>query len=165
MKTLSGFSLLSVESLWIEGAWCWVALGVESANAGGNSHVLVIREPSLARFYDEALAAAGEISPVVVKQAVVPCAGVEIPLEITDIVLASSARRVLAALNAEGEMIEYIPTVPGATHVEDRFSTPAATLPRQHVFTVGETAGLFAPTAAYLPVRCPAGHTGIPTNV
>ena len=81
---------------------------MESANAGGNSHVLVIREPSLARFYDEALAAAGEISPVVVKQAVVPCAGVEIPLEMTDVVVASSTRRVLAALNAEGEMLEYI---------------------------------------------------------
>ena len=165
MKTLSGFSLLSVESLWIEGAWCWVALGVESANAGGNSHVLVIREPSLARFYDEALAAAGEISPVVVKQSVIPFEGVEIPSGITDVVVASSARRVLAALNAEGEMIEYIPTVPGATHVEDRFSTPAATLPRQHVFTVGETAGLFAPTAAYLPVRCPAGHSSVPSHV
>ena len=165
MKILSGFSLLSVESVWFEGAWCWAALGVESANAGGNSHVLVIKEPSLARFYDEALAAAGEISPVVVRQSVTPFEGVEIPSGITDIVLASSSRSVLAALNAEGEMIEYIPTVPGVTHVEDRFSTPAATLPRQHVFTVGETAGLFAPTAAYLPVRCPAGHTGVPTNV
>ena len=165
MKTLSGFSLLGVESLWIEGAWCWAALGVELSNAGGNSYVLVIREPSLARFYDEALAAAGEISPVVVKQSVIPFEGVEIPSGITNIVFASSARRVLAALNAEGEMVEYLPTVPGVTHVEDRFSTPAATLPRQHVFTVGETAGLFAPTAAYLPVRCPAGHTGIPSHV
>ena len=165
MKTLSGFSLLAVESLWIEGVWCWAALGVELSNAGGNSYVLVIREPSLARFYDEALAAAGEISPVVVKQAVVPCAGVEIPSGITDIVVASSTRPVVAALNAEGEMLEYIPALPGAFQIEDRFSTPAGMLPRQHVFTVGETAGLFAPTAAYLAVRCPAGHTGIPSHV
>ena len=109
MKTLSGFSLLAVESLWIEGVWCWAALGVELSNAGGNSYVLVIREPSLARFYDEALAAAGEISPVVVKQSVTPFEGVEIPSGITNIVFASSARRVLAALNAEGEMVEYLP--------------------------------------------------------
>ena len=165
MKILSGYSLFGFESFWVDGAWCWVALGKESADAGGNSHVVVITEPSLARFYDEALASAGDISPVIVKQAVESFTGLEIPSGITDIVLASSTRPVLAALNEEGEMLEYIPTVPGVSHVEDRFSTPAGMLPRQHVTAVGDTSGLFAPTAAYLPVRCPAGHTGVPTNV
>ena len=165
MKILPGSTLIGFESIWVDGAWCWVAVVKESANAGGNSHIVVITEPSLARFYDEALAAAGELSSVILRQAVQPFTGLEAPSGITDVVLALSSRPVLAALNADGEMLEYIPGVPGVSHVEDCFSTPAATLPRQHVFTVGETAGLFAPTAAYLPVTCAEGHTSIPTHV